>query len=183
MSTILFRHTHEVFNIYSKGYSFFSSANCLHVLSCPLLTANSHLLSTRHSALITFFPAYSLLFLEAASVWKTASSVGALRTASPQASNAGSEALLNNSIAHAGNAPKRRSNSLFRSFDSPSRRPSTRPLAIAILSTLAMYFTFLCSSIVSIACQICVSNHTGNVINQSMTLNKSMTRCLSQCRL
>ena len=50
---------------------------------------------------------------------KTASSVGAVRTASPQASNASSVALLNDSIAHAGKEPKRRSNSLFRSIVDP----------------------------------------------------------------
>ena len=62
-------------------------------------------LGTHYSAL--FFPALSLLFLKVASVWKTSSSVGTVRMASPQASNADSEALLNFSVAHAGNAPKR----------------------------------------------------------------------------
>ena len=46
-----------------------------------------------------------------ASELKTASSVEAVRMASPQASNAGSVALLNFSVAHTGNAPKRRSKS------------------------------------------------------------------------
>ena len=96
----------------------FSIYTATAVLSSPPPTADSQL----SSLLSTFSPAYSLLFPGVASAWKTASSVGAVRMASPQASNAGSEALLNFSVAHAGNAPKRRSKSLFSSFDSPSTR-------------------------------------------------------------
>ena len=136
MSTILFRHTHEVFNIYSPGCSFFSSANC-HLSALSFLpTSGCQLSPSQHSALITFFPAYSLLFLGAAAVWKTASSVGALRTASPQASNAGSEALLNFSVAHAGNAPKRRSKSFFKSCSRKLKMSQFRKLAITQAASL-----------------------------------------------
>ena len=45
---------------------------------------------------------------------------------------------------------------------------------------LAMYCTISFSSMVSSSCQTLSFNHSGNCISQSMTLNRLITRCLSQ---
>ncbi len=112
---------------------------------------------------------------EGSAFLNTASRVVAVKIALAQASRSSSLARTNCSAAHSGNTPKRYSSCFSSNLHSP--------LAIPILSTLEMYRIFSFSSIVSSSCQTFLFNHSGSCISQLITLNKLITRCLSQCRV
>ena len=95
-------------------------------------------------------------FYDTSDLLKTASRVGAVRTASHHASRSFDLAHFICSETHSGNRPKRHSSSFFSILDSPLTMPSR--------SMLVMYSIFSFFSIVSSSCQIRLFSQSGKLV-------------------